>query len=195
MRIASAWISVSLKRAMSFCLGIVLEADDADHLVDVEEGNEIAVQHLEAMLDLVQPELRAPHQHVDAVLEPLPQHARAATARWGSARAESTFMLRPKRTSSSVSRNRLSISSIGSTARLFGSSTRRISSADLVAHVSQQRQLLLGQKVGDLLDQLRLLHLIGDLGDDDLVACRGPYPPWSTWRAAGSRRGRSCRPR
>ncbi len=55
-------------------LGVVLEADDADHLVDVEVGDEVAVQHLEAMLDLLQAELRALHQHVDAVLEPLAQH-------------------------------------------------------------------------------------------------------------------------
>ena len=55
-------------------LRIVLEADDADHLVEVEIGDQVAVEHLEAMLDLLQAELRAPHQHHLAVLEPLLQH-------------------------------------------------------------------------------------------------------------------------
>ena len=42
----------------------------------------------------------------------------------------------------------------------------RTSSVELVAHVGQQRQLLLVEEVGDLLDQPRLLHAIGDLGHD-----------------------------
>src|SRR2546430_12037017 len=33
-------------------LGIVLEADDADHLVEIEIGDEVAVEHLEPVLDL-----------------------------------------------------------------------------------------------------------------------------------------------
>ena len=49
--------------------------------------------------------------------------------------------------------------------RLFGSMTTRMSSAELVADVGDQRQLLGLQQFGDLLDQPRLLHLIGNLGD------------------------------
>ncbi len=37
----------------------------------------------------------------------------------------------------------------------------------LVAHVGDERQLLLVEQFGQLLDQPRLLHAVGDLGDDD----------------------------
>ena len=40
--------------------------------------------------------------------------------------------------------------------------------AAFVAHIGQQRQLLFFQQLRHLLDQLGLLHLIGDLGHDDL---------------------------
>jgi hypothetical protein len=42
---------------MSVCLRLVLEADNPNDLVDVEEGNQIAVENFEAMLDLVKAEL------------------------------------------------------------------------------------------------------------------------------------------
>ena len=95
-------------------------------------------------------------------------------------------MLREMRTSSSVSLNRLSISSVGSTLRLFGSSTRRTVSADFVAHVAQERQLLVLDQLGQALDQLGLLHLVGDLGDDDLL---GAAP-----RSSFSQRARRRKP-
>ncbi len=40
----------------------------------------------------------------------------------------------------------------------------------LVAHVGQDRQLLVGDQLGDLLDQLALLHAIGDLVDQQVPA-------------------------
>ncbi len=43
----------------------------------------------------------------------------------------------------------------------------------LVAHVGQQGGLLLLDELGELLDELGLLHLVGDLGDHDAV---GPPP-------------------
>src|SRR4030095_8858280 len=39
----------------------------------------------------------------------------------------------------------------------------------LVALVAQQRGLLVLDQGGELFDQVGLLHLVGDLGDDDLV--------------------------
>ena len=39
----------------------------------------------------------------------------------------------------------------------------------LVAHVRQQRELAGLEELGDALDEARLLHLIGDLGDHDLI--------------------------
>ena len=43
--------------------------------------------------------------------------------------------------------------------------TTRMSSAELVADIGDQRQLLGFQQFGDLFDQPGLLHLVGDLGD------------------------------
>ena len=56
-------------------LGLVLLADDADHLVDVEIGDEIAAEDFQPLLDLGQPVLRAADQHVLAVVEPFLQRA------------------------------------------------------------------------------------------------------------------------
>ena len=64
-----------------------------------------------------------------------------------------------------------------------------------VAHVGEQRQLLLLEQRGDALDQARFLHLIGDLGDDDLVGAARAAPRSPSARAGGSCRGRSHRPR
>ncbi len=52
----------------------------------------------------------------------------------------------------------------------------RTSSVELVADVGEQRQLALVEQVGDLLDQARLLHAVGDFGDDrDPAAAPGVF--------------------
>ena len=78
----------------------------------------------------------------------------------------STLRFSGIRLSSSVSRNSDSISNSGSTARDFGSITRRMSSAEFIADVADQRQLLVVEQFGDLLDQPRLLHQPRNFGDD-----------------------------
>ena len=55
--------------------------------------------------------------------------------------------------------------------------------------------LLLLQQLGDLLDQLGLLHLVGNLGDDDLPGAVLALLDRPSARARGSRRGRSRRRR
>ena len=81
----------------------------------------------------------------------------------------------------------------------------------LVAHVGEDRQLLRRDQLGDLLDQLALLHPVGDLGDDDLplaaaelldrparaqaeAAAPGPVGLRDRWRAARRSRRRSGSP-
>ena len=78
----------------------------------------------------------------------------------------STFMLTEMRVSSSVSLNSDSISVAGSTARLLGSSTMRTSSVDSSRTSASSGSFALVEEIGDLLDQPRLLHAVGDLGDD-----------------------------
>ena len=98
-------------------------------------------------------------------------HSRRHSARlstFGTLPPASTFTFIGMRLSSSVSLNSDSIRMIGSTVLR----ARLQHDADVlgrfVAHVGEQRQLLLLQQLGDLLDQARLRHRIGDLGDDDL---------------------------
>ena len=66
---ASAWISVSSKASISFGLGLLLVADDADHLVEVEVGDQQAVEDVQAGLDLGQAVAGAADQHLAAVVE------------------------------------------------------------------------------------------------------------------------------
>ena len=54
-------------------LGLVLVADDLDDLVEVEIGDQEAAEHFEPVVDLRQPMLRAPHQHLAAMVEPFVQ--------------------------------------------------------------------------------------------------------------------------
>ena len=55
-------------------LGLILGADDLDHLVEVEEDREIAFQHFQPGGDLFQPELGAPLQHHAAMIHKGLQH-------------------------------------------------------------------------------------------------------------------------
>ena len=52
-----------------------------------------------------------------------------------------------------------------------------------VAQVGDALDLLLAHELGDLLDQRRLVHLIGDLGDDDRLALLAHLLDRRTWRA------------
>lgn len=51
-------------------LGVVLLADDADDLIEIEVGNDVAFEHFEAIGDLLKPVLAAADQHDLAVIEP-----------------------------------------------------------------------------------------------------------------------------
>ena len=73
------------------------------------------------------------------------------------------------RLSSSVSLNSDSISSAASTVRALRLDHEADVLGQFVADVGDQRQLLLVEQLGDLLDQPRLLHLPRDLGDDDQI--------------------------
>ena len=110
-------------------LGLVLVADDLDDLVEVQIGDDEATEHLEPMIDLLEPEARAPQQHLAAMVEPFAQRLRQVED-LGARPFTSTFILSGMRLSSSVSLNSDSISSSGSTVRARGSMTRRTSSAD-----------------------------------------------------------------
>ena len=167
-RIASACTSVRRELGHQHRLRLVLGADDRDHPVEVEVGDQQPVEHLQPGVDPLQPEAR-----------------RGAAARRGGGRGRraappcseqtcgvrpsiSTFMFIAKR----VSRSLAAEQHLHQHRRVDGARARLQHDADvlgaLVAHVGEDRDLLGVDQLGDALDQLALLHLVGDLGDDDL---------------------------
>ena len=148
-------------------LRLVFLADDADHLVEVEVGNQIALEDFEAPRDFAQAEVGAANQHVLAVVQPLAQHLAEA------------HHLRHLAVAQHVHVERDAGFELGVAEHLFHHQ-RRVDGAALrlqhdahvlgrfIAHVGEQWQLLGGQELGDLLDQAALLHEIGNFGDHDL---------------------------
>ena len=62
-------------------LGLVAGADDADHLVDVEQHQLPALEHMDAVEHLVEPETRAPLHRLQAEGDPLAEHLAQALLR------------------------------------------------------------------------------------------------------------------
>ena len=149
-------------------LRLVLVADDADHLVEVEVGDPEAVEDVEAGLDLGQPVAGAADQHIAAMVEEGQQHllqphdaGRAAGVEDVEVDAEAVLQVRELEQALHQDGG-LDVARLGlqHQAHVLGA---------LVADVAQQRQALVLDQLGQLLDQVGLLHLVGDLGDDDLV--------------------------
>ena len=147
---------------------LVFLADDADHFINIEIGDQIAVEQVEALLDLVEAELGAAHHHFAAMLQiglqhilqahdlwrALVQHVHVhAEARFQVARLEQAF------------HQHVRLDRLGARHQ----NKAHILSA-LVAHIVEQRQLLLFQQLAQFLEQARLLHLIRNLRHDDLVS-------------------------
>ncbi len=54
-------------------LRLIFTANNADHLIDVQIGDEVAVENFQAPGDFAQAEVCATHQHFFAVVEPFAQ--------------------------------------------------------------------------------------------------------------------------
>ena len=147
-------------------LRLILLADDADHLVEVQVGDEVAAQHLEPVLDVLDAMLGAADEHDLAVVEPLGQHV---------ADREHVRHLPLREHVHIEGHAHLELGELEQAfhqhERIDGAALRLEHEADvlggLVPDVAEQRHLLQLDQLGELLDELRLLHLVGDLGDDD----------------------------
>ena len=53
---------------------IILLADDRNHLIEIEEHDHVALEHVEPVGDLAQTEIRAPHQYIVAMIKIGLQH-------------------------------------------------------------------------------------------------------------------------
>ncbi len=186
LRIASAWRSVRPNSAIITGLGSSSVRMISITRSRLRKAIEIAFEQLEPVVDLRDPMLGAVDQHLDLEAEPFGQHLPAGPSPAACGFASSTLRLSGTRVSRSVSRNRLSISTSGidgAAARLDHDPDRLVR---FVAHVGEDRQLLVGDQAGDLLDQLALGHLIGDFGDHRGPACPAAPSRSSSARAPGS---------
>ncbi len=148
-------------------LGFILAADDGDDAVEVEIGDQIAVEQLDPVGNLREAMFRPAAQDDELMIDPCrnrlaqPHHPRGAAVieyvqverhpRFEVGQAEQAFDQR-----------------FG----IDGARARFEHDADFgirfIADIGQDRQLAVVDQRGDLFDQLALLHAIGDFADDDL---------------------------
>ena len=167
-KIASACRSRQLEGAHHLGLGLVLLADDPDHLVEVEIGHEVAAEHLQAV-----PRSSPAGWRERRISTSGDGRGRPAAPRAGSSRAA-----RPRVQHVQVERQadlelgqaeQLLHQQLGGHVAALGTRTSRTRSADSSRTSASSGSFLRFEQLGDPLDQPALRHLIGDLGDDDLV--------------------------
>ncbi len=148
-------------------LGIILGADDLDHPVEIEIGNDIAFNQFQPPRDLVQPVLAAALQDLDLARHPVLQqfleahhHRRAVGIEHIEVEPEAGFEI------GQLEHRFLEQLGIDIAAPRHQHDADRL--VAFVAHVLQDRQFLVGNRRRDLLDQLALLHLVRDFGNDQL---------------------------
>src|SRR5690606_3064318 len=150
-------------------LRLILETDDPDHLIDVEIGDQVTVEDFEPVLDSPQPELRAPDQHLLAVIQPLPQHipqrqhVRDLAVRQ-HVHVEAKADLELGKPEQALHHQH------GINGPALGLDNESHLLCGLIAYIAHQRQLTLLQQVGDRLHELGLRYLVGNFRDHDLVS-------------------------
>ena len=148
-------------------LGLGVIADDVDHPVQIEEGDDEAFKHLQPVIDLFDPVLGAAAQNDPAVVQKGAQHFFEAANLWHLAvdqhvqiKAEPAFQIGvlEQHPHQHIGVHRLD-ARLQNDADILGA---------LVAHISQNGHLFGLDDLGQLFDQLGFGDLIGDLGDHDL---------------------------
>ena len=172
-RIACACTSESAKRDIRFSRaspGVGAGADRRDHLVEMVERLEDAFEDVGALLGLAQVVAGAADDDRLAVVEEVVEqllerhHLRLVVDDRQQDDAEGGLHLGHlvelveddlRRSRRASARSRCGCLAVG-----------------LVAQVGDPLDLLLADQLGDPLDQPRLVHLVGDLGDDDRLRAR-----------------------
>ena len=164
---ASAWMSERVKKAIRAGFGMVLLADDADDLVEVEVDGEVAVEDLEAAFDGGQAVAGAAFEDDQAVIEPgaddgaeAEHHGGVIDGQHVHVQGETRFELGG---AEQCFHEHFGLDGAG-----LGFEYEADGLGALVADIAEEGQLLQFEQLGDLFDQPRFLHLIGDFGDDDL---------------------------
>ena len=148
-------------------LGVTVIADDVDDPVEVQESGDEAFQYLKPRIDLFQPVLRAPLQHHAAMVEKGAQHFLERTDLGHPPVDQHIHVQRKAHFQFRVAKEHAH-QHLGVDVLRFRFQHDPHIVGTFVAHVGQRRDLLGLDHLGQTLDQLGFLHLIGDLGDDDL---------------------------
>ena len=152
-------------------LRFVLGADDADHFIQVEEGDQQAFQQVQAALDLLLAVLEAAGDGVGAEHQPLVQHRLEVLDRRLAVQADhievDPVALLQVGGGEQVAHQLLGIHAVGTGDQHH---THRVGMVGFVADVFQPRQLLGAHLRGDLLDHLGRRHLVGQRVDHDVLA-------------------------
>ena len=148
-------------------LGLILGADDVDDLVEVQIGDEETAEDLQPLLDLGEAVLRAANEHVLLVVEPLDENVLQAEHVGDRALGEHVHVEGDAALELGELEEALHQQGRVDVARLRHQDDANILGR-FVAHVLEERHLLVVDEVGELLDQAGLGHLIRDLGDHHL---------------------------
>ena len=154
---------------LATCLGVVARgADDGDDLVDVVECDDEALEDVGAFLGLAQLVARAALDDVDLVVDVVVEHVletqdmRHAVDEGEVVDAEARLELR------------VLVEFVEHDLRLLAAlevdDDAHALAVGLVVETGDLRDRLLLDQVGDLLDELGLVDLIGNLGHNDAVA-------------------------
>ena len=147
-------------------LGLFLLANDADHLVDVEEDDAQAFQQVQPLLDPCDPPLRPAVQNLAAVIQEGPQAGLQPHDPRGAVCIQHVHVDREAHFQIRQLEQALH-QHLGLDGAVLGLKDQADVLGRLVAHVAQQGRLLVLDQVRQRLDQARLLHLVRHLGDDD----------------------------
>ena len=161
-----------LERLHQDRLRLILGADDFDHLVDVQIGDQVTAEHFQAVLDLFLAIVGAAHQHVAQMVEPFaqalgePQHlGNPALHQHVEVQRNPAFQLgQPEQRFHQQFRIDRARFRLDHEADVFG---------EFVPDLADQWQLLFVEQIGDLFHQPRFLHQPGNFGDDDHPGAAG----------------------
>ena len=151
-------------------LRLVLAADDADHLVQIQEGDQQPIEDVQTLADLVQPVPQAARDGRGAELEPLAKdllqahHARAAVER-DDVEIDAVVALQVGGGEQVVHE----LHQIDAVGARHDDQAGRILVIGLVAQVIHHRQLLGAHLLGDLFLHARRRHLVGKRRDDHVA--------------------------
>ena len=154
-----------LKACLQRLFRLVFLADDADHFIQMQEDQQHAGQNFQAMLDFRQAVARTAQQNFAAMVEPLAQSFRQRNHARHDAINQHIHIHREARFQLRIAEQAFHHDHGINRARLGLKNDAHIFSR-FIANIAQKRQLLVIQKLGDLFDQSRLLHAIGNFGDN-----------------------------